>query len=282
MEISAKVCYTEVNYNYPEVNGMELGQRIKQARLDAGLSQRQLCGQEITRNMLSQIENGTAKPSMNTLRYLAAQLGKPVGYFWEEAVASPNQARMDAARRAFSQNNPRSALESIAEFQSPDPIFDAERYYLEALCCILLAEETGDLTRLQQAAEAGSKTPYYTQELECRRLLCLARSETADLQTIVAALPALDPQLLLRAGAALQQGDVRRCETLLAAAQDQTAPAWLLLRGDAAFSSGDYPRAISCYTQLETTAPEVFPKLEQCYLKLEDYKMAYHYACLQR
>ena len=63
---------------------MELGQRLKQARLEAGLSQRQLCGEEITRNMLSQIENGSARPSMDTLRYLAARLGKPMGYFLEE------------------------------------------------------------------------------------------------------------------------------------------------------------------------------------------------------
>lgn len=34
---------------------MELGQRLKQARLEAGMSQRQLCGDVITRNMLSQI-----------------------------------------------------------------------------------------------------------------------------------------------------------------------------------------------------------------------------------
>ena len=43
---------------------MELGEKILQARLEAGLSQRQLCGEEITRNMLSLIEHGNAKPSM--------------------------------------------------------------------------------------------------------------------------------------------------------------------------------------------------------------------------
>ena len=53
---------------------MELGQLLKQARLEAGLTQRQLCGGKITRNMLSQIENGSAKPSMDTLRYLAERL----------------------------------------------------------------------------------------------------------------------------------------------------------------------------------------------------------------
>ena len=50
---------------------MELGKRIKEARLDAGLSQRQLCGERLTRNMLSLIENGSARQSMDTLQYLA-------------------------------------------------------------------------------------------------------------------------------------------------------------------------------------------------------------------
>ena len=61
-----------------------LGQRLKQARIEAGLSQRQLCGEEITRNMLSQIESGKAKPSMQTLTYLAQKLGKSVSWFLGE------------------------------------------------------------------------------------------------------------------------------------------------------------------------------------------------------
>ena len=60
---------------------MALGERIRQARLEMGLSQRQLCGDTITRNMLSLIENGSAKPSMDTLCVLAARLEKPVSYF---------------------------------------------------------------------------------------------------------------------------------------------------------------------------------------------------------
>ena len=45
---------------------MELGEKLRLARLEAGMTQRQLCGDEITRNMLSQIENGTARPSMRS------------------------------------------------------------------------------------------------------------------------------------------------------------------------------------------------------------------------
>ena len=66
---------------------MTLGEKLRQARLSAGLSQRQLCGEQITRNMLSQIENGTANPSMATLQYLAQRLGKPIGYFLEDGTA---------------------------------------------------------------------------------------------------------------------------------------------------------------------------------------------------
>ena len=259
---------------------MELSQRIRQARLEAGLSQRQLCGQTITRNMLSQIENGSARPSMSTLQYLAAQLGKPVSYFLDEAAASPNQARMDTARAAFLAGDPAGALENLSAYTVPDPVFDPEKHLLEALCCILLSEARPDAALLQQAAEAGSKTPYYTPELERRRLLCLARTENADLSAIAAALPPDDRVLLLQAKAALQAGDPQRCAALLNAAQDQSAAHWLILRADATFASGDYALAIELYTRANSAA--VYPKLEQCFLRMEDYKMAYYYACLQR
>ena len=80
---------------------MEIGDRIKQARVDAGLSQRQLCGDTITRNMLSLIESGKARPSMPTLSYLAGQLGKPVGYFLCEEILSPEQTGLEETRRAL-------------------------------------------------------------------------------------------------------------------------------------------------------------------------------------
>ena len=63
---------------------MGLGEKLRLARQEAGLSQRALCGGEITRNMLSQIEHGTARPSMKTLQYLATRLGKPVSTFWRK------------------------------------------------------------------------------------------------------------------------------------------------------------------------------------------------------
>ena len=120
---------------------MELGEKIKQARLEAGLSQRQLCGDAVTRNMLSQIENGSARPSMDTLRYFAARLGKTLSYFLEEdAVLSPNQQVMRNAREAYDGGNWEAVLETLKEFRQPDDLFCRERDLLETLAALELAQ----------------------------------------------------------------------------------------------------------------------------------------------
>ena len=56
----------------------ELGKRIKEARLAKKLTQTEVVGTFITRNMLSQIESGTATPSLKTLEYLAGVLDIPI------------------------------------------------------------------------------------------------------------------------------------------------------------------------------------------------------------
>ena len=115
---------------------MELGQKIRAARLEAGLSQRELCGDTITRNMLSLIENGSARPSMDTLQILAARLHKTVGYFLEEG-ASCNEHLMQALRQA----KPEQVAELLKDYVSPDPVFDRERYFLESNAYLILSRQ---------------------------------------------------------------------------------------------------------------------------------------------
>mgnify|MGYP002509001940 CR=1 FL=1 len=67
---------------------MTLGQKLRQAREEAGLSQRQPAGTEMTRDMLSQLEHDTARPSMRSLCYLAGRLGKSVSYFLEDGTVT--------------------------------------------------------------------------------------------------------------------------------------------------------------------------------------------------
>ena len=59
---------------------MNLGEKIKYFRLKQGLTQSQLAGTFITRNMLSKIENGSAQPSLATVEYITERLGLPRGF----------------------------------------------------------------------------------------------------------------------------------------------------------------------------------------------------------
>lgn len=61
-----------------------LGKKIKELRLQKKLTQAELAGDTITRNMLSQIENGIAQPSVTTIVELAEKLGTPTEYFFSE------------------------------------------------------------------------------------------------------------------------------------------------------------------------------------------------------
>lgn len=269
---------------------MDLGKRLKQARLDAGLSQRQLCGSEITRNMLSQIENGTARPSMDTLRYLAARLEKPVSFFLDHhALSSPNAALMDRARDAWDRGDAAAVLEALADYREPDRVYHRERALLTCLAAMSLAEAAISGGRLPYALEllgkaeqAGSDSGYVTQELSRRRLLLTARADPGQAAQIIPQLPSQDEELLLRAEAALVRQDLPRAASLLNAAEDTASPRWNLLRGRVGLAQGDYHGAAIYLHHAETVFPETFALLEQCYRELGDYRQAYEYACRQK
>ena len=58
-----------------------LGERVRAARHDAGLSQAQLAGDELTKGFISQIESGLVRPSIRSLQHIASRLGRPLDYF---------------------------------------------------------------------------------------------------------------------------------------------------------------------------------------------------------
>ena len=63
---------------------MNIGKKIKELRTEKLMTQSELAGSEITRNMLSRIENEAALPSLGTVLYLAERLGVPAGYLLSE------------------------------------------------------------------------------------------------------------------------------------------------------------------------------------------------------
>ena len=264
---------------------MELGEKLRQVRLEAGLSQRQLCGEEITRNMLSLIENGSAKPSMKTLQYLAARLGKPVSYFLEEtAVLSPNQALMDSARQLYDAGDFPEADRVLAEYRHPDPVYDREKELLWVLIRLEMAKEAIRQERYIYAADLLKQTPvetaYLSEELNRRRLLLLGSIPN---QKVASQLPSIDEELLLRAEEALAAGALQRAAHLLEAMEQRDSPKWHLLRGEIFRQRKSWKEAAMHLHLAEQDFPrQAWPGLEVCYRELGNFQKAYEYACKQR
>ncbi len=277
-----------VNPTYPkEADTMSLAQRLKQARLEAGLSQRQLCAGEITRNMLSQIENGSAKPSMATLQYLAGRLGKPVSYFLEEnPVISVNQAVMAAARAAWARLDAAATDQALLAYRGPDPVFDWEYALLSYLCALALAQRALKENRTPYARQllqkaAGFDSPYITPAQRQRYWLLLAQADPAELPEAADRLE-LDEGLLVKAQAALETAP-EECVRLLKACRDQNSHKWHLTMGRARMLQGEYTLAAAHLSRVELEFPaQALPWLEICYRELKDFEKAYAYACRQR
>lgn len=265
---------------------MGLGEKLRQARLEAGLSQRQLCAGVVTRNMLSQIENGTARPSMDTLKALAARLGKPVSFFLEEqTVTSPNTACMASARAAAQAGDWDSCRVWLDTFLFPDETFQEEYALLRHRCLLALAQTALEQGKAPYARElltqAGSLTGLYLTDA-ARREEVLLLGQMDPLQA-AAQLPPDDRPLLLRAEAALLSGDGAKCVAILQAVQDETSPQYHLLLGQGLFTSKNWEKAAQHLTHVEEFAPKtVVPLLEDCYRELGDYRLAYFYACKGR
>ena len=243
---------------------MELGEKLKVARLEAGLSQRQLCGDTVTRNMLSQIESGKARPSMDTLVILANRLGRPVSWFLEESTA------LDRAIAAFETGRYGDALNELEDCAA-----DGHTRLLCKLSLIELGRQALEEKRLPYARELLEKAgqvngayPVPGLEGERRLLLAMAGGEAA----------AGDDRLwLMQAETALDAGDPVRAESCLAAVEVRD-DRWSFLMGRCRVAAGDFAAGLEHLRKAEHI-PQALHLLEQCARELGDFKAAYEYAC---
>ena len=263
---------------------MTMGQRILAARLERGLSQRQLAGEEITRNMLSALEHDGANPSVATLRYLSEKLGKPVSYFLgEDQPPVEGYETLLQARRAYDEGAFRRCLELIPEIPEGE-LLGRERDLLEILALLSESEHAAAENRmvyarelLDRAEKASVGCVYYTPELQKRLRLDRALCAGKDLPARIAEIPADDRELLLRAEAALADGRPGRAKEYLLAAQDRKTPRWDFLMGRAVFEQQGYRAAAEHFHRAEEAFPgETGQYLEICYRELGDFKMAYY------
>ena len=106
------------------MNELLLGRRIREMRHDRGLTLEEVGRRaDLSKSLLSKIENGNVSPPIATLARIAAAFGVPMGYFFEEEarqqqaifVRGSERQRMDTAV-----HGPEYAYEYLA-FGNPMP-----------------------------------------------------------------------------------------------------------------------------------------------------------------
>jgi len=78
-----------------------IGLRIRQLRKEQKLTLEALAGKKLTKGMLSLIENGKAQPSMESLSYIAQQLGVETTELMEEVRQSEKRSILEKAEKLF-------------------------------------------------------------------------------------------------------------------------------------------------------------------------------------
>jgi tetratricopeptide (TPR) repeat protein len=76
--------------------GVRLGERLRQLRVAAGLTQSELAGERFSKEYVSQIERGKTRPTQGTIEWLADRLGVDAG-FLASGVATDERTRLEGA-----------------------------------------------------------------------------------------------------------------------------------------------------------------------------------------
>lgn len=145
---------------------MNIGEKIKKLRIDKLMTQSELVGGEITRNMLSRIENGAANPSIDTVCYIARRLNVSPGYL----LADENDDRIFRKHReivnikkAFMNEDHRICRDMCMSAEDGD---DDEIQMILCECDLAIAVENFNNGSLRECCE------YFDEAIEgCSRTL---------------------------------------------------------------------------------------------------------------
>ena len=102
-------------------SGLGLGERLRQLRVAAGLTQSELAGDRFSKEYVSQIERGKTRPTSETVEWLAKRLGVDSG-FLANGLATDERGRLEGAlARAEALLEANRDDEAAAEYESLVP-----------------------------------------------------------------------------------------------------------------------------------------------------------------
>ncbi len=285
---------------------MNIGEKIKKLRLEKFMTQAELAGNQITRNMLSLIEKGKAVPSLQTLMYLADKLKVSVGYLLakeEETAFFGKAEKISEIRLAYSKQNYRICLD-LCQRLSVDVGEDDELNLLMAECYLEVAKEEFFADRLRAACEHldeavryAERSVYRTEHVRAEAELYFDYLENLSPSFVSECIdtsfegggyfPLKDDfcQYML-ALKALEAGEKRFVELYLEQAADRAHPLVKHISARICMEKGEYEMAANHLSDVlrsdigvaGAVLYYVFGNLEDCCRKLENQKNATLYA----
>ncbi|CAM4321784.1 DNA-binding protein [Bacillus manliponensis] len=208
-----------------------LGEKIRTLRKEKKLTQSTLAGEELTKSMLSQIENGKATPSMKTLQYIADKLGCEPSFLLEEEdselASLVHEMKQLIQKREYKKVY--ETLHSTVQHELPATLHTARIYHLYIQASLfqkeydvrIYVEKAVSIFKKYSLHQEGTETEmslvlalfYKKQYKESLQLIHSIRDQYKqqfELDTI------LQIQLLLyEAVVFLATGDYEKCQTII-------------------------------------------------------------------
>ena len=283
---------------------MTLGQKLKQARLARGMTQAQVVGERITRNMLSQIENDQASPSVGTLEYLAAVLDVKLAWLLADEKEEVEAGRTNRLRELLRSGDYGGCL-ALAPQTEPDDEQALALAIAAAQCArhAMEAERFDTARHLAQRGLAWNNGSLYASAAlmlhlwdilaPCAQSAGPGQEETAfaDYRQAYAAQPVRARYHLAMARYQLERGKTAAAEAELRAVPmppEESRAEYRVLQARLASASGRYAEAMTALRQAERTGPlpkllerELLQAMELAARELQDYKTAYECAARQ-
>lgn len=284
---------------------MNIGERIRELRISKLMTQADLAGDRITRNMLSCIENGSANPSLSTIVYIAGRLGVPAGFLLAEQgdeMAYRKMSNLSNIKKAYTTGDVQSCR-SLCLSGCPEP--DDEISLLLANCDTGIAVEEFWSGRLRsscrffdEALSYAEKTIYSTDAIEAEirvyfrymeRISHTLYSDLLDEEKVLSVKSNTVLSQYLDALYALDDSDVSVAEQLIDQLTNSGENSFFKahLQNKLLMIDKNYKQAQKALQQLlqDGNMPlnkielyTVLEELEICCRENDDYKNAYRYA----
>lgn len=143
-----------MNHANPKIKNTSerIGLKVRHLRNTRGLTQKELAGDTVSRNMLSMIESGNALPSLETLMHISDVLNVPTGYFFAEGDEELMYRKKEALGTIYRLISEKKYIEASSLCESYVDT-DAELRFYFTVCHLITAKEYLDKFMLTSADE---------------------------------------------------------------------------------------------------------------------------------